>query len=180
MEQSISEEVMRMISKNEMNDSLNEETIYYKEPELKVEDVTLGSKIGEFEGGELWNCKHKSIPHTYIKFRDTQWEEGAKIKLLHTSNPNYFPLLNLFAPIHPLKPSISKLNQLLSFLEVLEKKYPTHYPTCDSIFEADNKLVIFTKENNYKINLGWLCYHVVHGQISYQAYLRWVKHNPNS
>lgn len=120
VKESISEEVLRVALKNELNDSLNEETIYYNKPDIKIEDVTLGVKIGEFEGGELWNCKHKSIPHTYIKFKDVHWEEGAKKRLLHYSNPNYFESTNLFAPMELLRPSRDKLAQLLSFLKVLE------------------------------------------------------------
>ena len=46
------------------------------------------------------------------------------------------------------------------------------------MFESSGKLVIFSKENNYRINKGWLCYRVVYGEISYQGYLRWSKHNP--
>ena len=116
----IADDVLAMFTKNDFNDSLNEETtVYCNKPDTKLEELEIEGKLAEFEGGELWSCTYKRIPHTYIKFRDSSWEMGLKKVMLHTSHPKLLPGLSLSPPLTKLKPSKDKLPQLLSFLGLL-------------------------------------------------------------
>lgn len=151
---------------------------YAEKIDHKIEHLEICSKLTEFDGVELWNCTYKSIPHTYIKCtRDNSWLEGINKPLLHASHPKTIENLPLLPPLTLLRPRPEHVPTLLSFLGCLHKKYPNHSPQTNSIFESRGRLVIFTKES-WLADIGWLCYRVAYGEISYQGYLNWQTNNP--
>jgi hypothetical protein len=43
--------------------------------------------MAEIDGLEIWNCKFKNIPHSYVKIKNDAWKDCLTLPLLHPSQP---------------------------------------------------------------------------------------------
>lgn len=101
--------------------------------------------MAEIDGLEIWNCKYKHIPHSYIKIKNEEWKDCLTLPLLHPSQPK--PINNhlILNKIEVLRPGIDKLLPFVSYLKLLDKYFPGFMPVIGSIFEINGLPLVFAK-----------------------------------
>ena len=102
-------------------------------------------KLAEIDGLEIWNCKYKHIPHSYIKIKNEEWKDCLALPLLHPSQPKPINTHLILNKIEVLRPGIDKLLPFVSYLKLLDKYFPGFMPVIGSIFEFNGLPLVFAK-----------------------------------
>jgi hypothetical protein len=143
------------------NDSLYETTPH------KIEDLEILDKMADFDGMEIWNCKYKHIPHSYVKIKKEMWRSCFGLPLMHPAQPKFIGNLPIMPKIELLQPNIDKLLPFVSYLKLLDKYFPGFSPTIDSVFQINDLPLVFSREEgsgwNEESNVSVLCYQIVNG-----------------
>jgi hypothetical protein len=138
------------------------------------------------EDFEVWNCRYKHIPHSYLKVKNEQWEKCLSFPLMHPSQPKCIGDCPIIPQIEPFQPGLDKLLPFVSYLKLLDKYFPGYSPNKHSIFQIGDMPFVLSKDCdsdwNEESNVGLLCYYVVHGDDDNLASLkieRWAESNAN-
>ena len=51
--------------------------------------------MGVFDGFELWSCRYKHIPHSFLKISNDAWKECLKFPLMHPAQPRMINNLSI-------------------------------------------------------------------------------------
>jgi hypothetical protein len=103
-------------------------------------------KMAEIDGLEIWNCKYKKIPHSYLKIKNEAWKNCLSFPILHPSQPKLLNNYPIMPRIQLLKPNINKILAFVSYLKLLDKYFPRFSPIIGSIFEINGLPLVFSKE----------------------------------
>ena len=136
---------------------------------------------------QVWNCKYKHIPHSYIKIKKEGWKNCLSFPLMHPAQPKCITDKPILPQLEPLTPNPDKLRPFVSYLKLLDKYFPGYLPTKHSIFQMNNQPLVLTIQGesqwDEESNVGLLCYYVVHGDddnLTSIKVQRWAELNSNT
>ena len=163
-------------------DNSLEETVQHK-----IQDLEILDKMFNHQEFQIWNCKYKNIPHSYLKIKDQVWTKCLSFPLMHPSQPKTIGQVTIIPQAQMFEPGIDKLLPFVSYIKLLDKYFPGYMPSKQSIFQINDMPFVMSKDcqTNWsqQNNVGMLCYYVVHGDddtLTPQKVQKWADANPTT